>query len=212
MTEAGGPLHVRLWLENLPLAERCLRHHFVCGLAEGDLDPEAFRRYVAQDAFFLRAFAGAYAVAGARSAAKLEHVRAFHELLGGALDELGLHARYAGTLGIELDRVEPYPATAAYVDFLTRSAWSAQPGVTVAAMTPCMRLYAWLGQRLAARRRPRHPYRDWIETYSSPAFESLARRLETLLDELAADGPAVRDAYRYAMRCELDFFSAPLEG
>jgi len=37
------------------------------------------------------------------------------------------------------------------------------------------------------------------------------RTLESLLDDLAPDEPAVHDAYRYAMMCELDFFSAPLE-
>ena len=43
-------LHQALWLRNLDLAQRCLEHPFVQGLAEGTLDPGAFRRYVAQDA------------------------------------------------------------------------------------------------------------------------------------------------------------------
>ena len=38
------------------------------------------------------------------------------------------------------------------------------------------------------------------------------RSLHLLLDELAEDTPKVRDAYRYAMQCEVDFFSAPLDG
>ncbi len=36
-------------------------------------------------------------------------------------------------------------------------------------------------------------------------------RLESLLDEIASNSPAVHEAYRYATQCELDFFSAPLE-
>src|SRR5262245_59946220 len=60
-------LHEILWQQNVRLAEACLHHHFVPGLADGTLEPEAFRRYVAQDAFFLNAFARAYALAAARS-------------------------------------------------------------------------------------------------------------------------------------------------
>ncbi len=60
-------LHEILWQQNGRLAEACLHHPFVRGLADGTLDPEAFRRYIVQDAFFLNAFARAYALAAARS-------------------------------------------------------------------------------------------------------------------------------------------------
>jgi hypothetical protein len=60
-------LHEIIWQQNVRLAEVCLHHPFVRGLADGTLDPEAFRRYVAQDTFFLNAFARAYALAAARS-------------------------------------------------------------------------------------------------------------------------------------------------
>jgi len=68
-------LHEILWQQNVRLAEVCLHHPFVRGLADGTLDPEAFRRYVAQDAFFLNAFARAYALAAARSQRHHAHVR-----------------------------------------------------------------------------------------------------------------------------------------
>ena len=203
-------LHETLWRENLDLARACRGHPFVRGLDEGSLDPAAFRRYVAQDAFFLRAFLRAYAVALARCD-EVEHARQLHALMAGVLDELTLHASYAGSLSIDLGRVTPYAATSAYTNFLLSTAWQAEPGRTLAAMTPCMRLYAYLGQSLAAELRPDHLYGDWIRTYSSAEFERLAATIEELLDGLADDTPAVRDAYRYAMQCELDFFSAPLE-
>ncbi len=210
-----APLHERLWARNADLARACLDHPFVRGLARGDLDLESFKRYVAQDAFFLRAFLGAYALAAARCSAagrRLDVVRRFHTLIGGALDELDLHAGYAADLGVELEGVRPYPATSAYTDFLLRTAFSAEVGEIVAAMTPCMRLYAYLGRQLASASGDgtANPYREWIETYSSAEFESLAAEIESLLDELACEGRSVHEAYRYAMRCELDFFSAPL--
>ena len=53
---ATQPLHVTLWEENLTQVKACSVHPFVQGLGDGTLDAEAFRGYVAQDAFFLGAF------------------------------------------------------------------------------------------------------------------------------------------------------------
>ena len=45
-------LHETLWEANQDLARRCLAHPFVGGLGDSTLDQSAFKRYVAQDAFF----------------------------------------------------------------------------------------------------------------------------------------------------------------
>lgn len=45
---------------------------------------------------------------------------------------------------------------------------------TLGAMTPCMRLYAFLGkefQALLEPNEPDHPYKKWIENYSSEDFQ-----------------------------------------
>jgi thiaminase/transcriptional activator TenA len=77
-----------------------------------------------------------------------------------------------------------------------------------AAMTPCMRLYAWLGSTLDESAAGQ--YAQWVQTYADPSFEQLASLLERLLDEQADESPAVRAAYRRAMRLELAFFDAAL--
>jgi thiaminase (transcriptional activator TenA) len=192
-------LHEIIWQQNVRLAEVCLHHPFVRGLADGTLDPEAFRRYVAQDAFFLNAFARAYALAAARSQDQ-ETLISLCELLNGVLRELQLHAGYAKELKIELARVQPY-----------RAVEQRGPGETIAAMTPCMRLYGYLGTELAKTVGAGNPYQQWITTYSGADFQVLVTRVESLLDSIAEDTLAVRDAYEYAMRCELNFFSAMLE-
>ncbi|OHB81010.1 MAG: thiaminase II [Planctomycetes bacterium RBG_16_64_10] len=203
-------LHESLWRENADVIRSCLEHPFVRGLADGTLSHDAFRYYVAQDALFLRAFVRAYALAAAKCA-DLDHARLFHELMTGALNELKLHAGYAAQLGIHLTHVKPDPATSAYTEFLLRVAWHDSLAEIIAAMLPCMQLYWYLGTELAASLYPQHPFEDWIGTYSSKEFKQLCTRLEWLLDEVASDCPAVRDAYCYAMKCELGFFSAPME-
>ncbi len=203
-------LHKTLWQQNALLAEACLDHPFVRGLGDGSLDPEAFRRFVAQDAFFLNAFARAYALSAARSQ-NTATLTAFCELLNGVLGELKLHAAYAEELKIDLVGVQPYPQVKAYTDFLLAIAWGGQPGETIAAMTPCMRLYAYLGTMLAKKAVvPGNSYQNWIDTYASADFQALVTHLEALLDTLVDDNPAAREAYAYAMQCELNFFSAML--
>lgn len=45
---------------------------------------------------------------------------------------------------------------------------------TLGAMTPCMRLYAFLGKEFKALLDPKddtHPYKKWIDNYSSESFQ-----------------------------------------
>jgi thiaminase (transcriptional activator TenA) len=202
-------LHETLWTSNLHVARSCLAHPFVQALGSGTLNADLFRGFIAQDAFFLRDFLKAYALALARSD-DTETIALFCELIVGVRKELELHRAYAAELGIDLMRVVPNEACRAYTDFLLRTAWHTSLGETVAAMTPCMRLYAYLANELAGTHGTHHPYRRWIETYSGEEFGGLARQLEVLLDLVGADTREIRDSYRYALQCELDFFSDAL--
>lgn len=83
-------------------------------------------------------------------------------------------------------------ATVKYTDFLLATASGKVEGVkapgklatpfertkvaayTLAAMTPCMRLYAFLGkefQELLNANEESHPYQKWIDNYSSESFQ-----------------------------------------
>jgi thiaminase (transcriptional activator TenA) len=198
-------LSARLWSDNAEVAAEVLAHPFVRGIGDGSLPREVFAGYVAQDAYFLESFARAYALALARCR-DTSTLLTLADLLAGVRHELGLHASYAGSWGIDMADVQPLPATLAYTEFLLATAGTQGLDVIYAAMTPCMRLYAWLGTSLDAD--AAGPYAQWVQTYADPGFEETARSLERLLDEQAADTPAVRDAYRRAMELELAFFEA----
>ena len=209
-----GGLAAGLWAANADLAQEALRHRFVRGLAAGTLPRTAFQYYVGQDAYFLEAFARAYALALAHSPDR-EGVAAFAQLIAGVTEELRLHGSYAERWQIDLGSVVPGEATRAYTDFLLATAAVGGVGRTCAAMVPCMRLYAFLGQSLAAEqtRLPEgaggeNPYAEWIRTYADSAMEALAATLERLLDRYADGGPEILDAYRRAMRLEIVFFEA----
>jgi thiaminase (transcriptional activator TenA) len=195
-----------LWQRNRVIAEAALEHRFVQGIASGELARATFAYYVGQDAAFLDAFCRAYALALAKSPDR-DALIAFRELLDAAVDELGLHEGYAARWGVDLHPPAD-PATSAYTDFLLAVAALEPVGHIAAAMTPCMRLYAYLGQQLAARTKPDSPYREWVEAYSSTEFEALAQRLEALLDRYGGDDDRPAVLYHRAMELELRFFDA----
>jgi len=203
-----------LWQANQDLAIACLQNPFVQGIADGSLSKVKFAYYVGQDAFFLEAFARAYSIAAAK-APDWQGFNTFHDLAGSVLQELNLHQTYASQWGVDLKTVDPSAATRRYTDFLLATAWSQNVGVTAAAMLPCMKLYAFLGQAIAVNGVPNHDYADWISTYSSEEFEPLSEQLAQLVERYLEreDGRPSRylqssAPYRYAMQCELDFFQA----
>lgn len=195
----------QLWADNADLAEACRAHPFVRGIATGELARDAFVFYIEQDAFFLRAFSRAYALAFAK-APDADTMQETRELLDGVFEELQLHGDYAARWNADL-APEPSRATSTYTDFLLRVAWSEPLGHIFAAMTPCMRLYAHLGQQLAGHVADDSPYREWVETYNDAEFEALVGRMEALLDRFDDGGQqATARHYRTAMAREYDFF------
>lgn len=202
------------WESDLDLAEQCLRHPFVRGLADGSLPQSRYRGYVAQDAFFLRAFADAYRLAAQRC--DDEEGRTLYERLrAGVEEELGLHRSMANSMAIDLDSVEPTDATLAYVEFLIATAATRPEACAAAAMLPCLRLYAFLGERLLPSLSSASPYAAWVRTYADPGFGALWRALAPRLQRAEAHGVEATELarlHRRAMRLEHRFFASAWGG
>ena len=77
------------------------------------------------------------------------------------------------------------------------------------AMTPCMRLYSWIGKNLSDMIL-NNPYKEWILTYSNESFDNLAKSLEKIIDNYQEpyDISQANSLYKKAMELELDFFNA----
>jgi thiaminase (transcriptional activator TenA) len=195
-----------LWQGAAEIAAACRTHPFLVGIADGTLDRTAFEHYIGQDAFFLDSFVRAYALALAK-APDPATMRTLKTLLDGAVAELDLHGQYAEHWGVDL-HPSPTPATRAYTDFLLRVAAMEPSGHTCAAMTPCMRLYAWLGQQLQPVTDASSPYAEWVATYADDDFEALAVTMEGLLDDLGGDPATISRHYTTAMELELAFFDS----
>jgi thiaminase/transcriptional activator TenA len=192
-------------------------HPFVRGIGDGTLDEARFRFYVRQDYRFLIDY-GRLLSLGAARAPRLDDMRRFAALAQAVLEtEMALHVGFAERWGIsasELEAERAAPATAAYADFLLRTAALGDHAELVAALLPCMWGYAELGERLAAAGPPDHGgYAAWIATYADPEFRELAAWCRELTDAAAADagaGAAARmhAAFRASSEHELAFWES----
>lgn len=196
---------------------------FIRALADGTLDQAAFRFYLAQDALYLRDYAGV--LAAAARLAPTSDARAFwaQSAHGAIAGELELHAQWlsphAGVGGATFAAV-PAPATTAYLDHLRSVAFGGDYAELTAAVLPCFWLYTDLGVRLQAGafvsepRDPAHPYASWLATYADPAFTRATEEAVALVTAAAASAEAgtrerMRQAFRTSSAHELAFFAAP---
>jgi len=200
-------LSKKLWENNSHLAKLSLQTKFVQNLKNGLLPKEIFALYVAQDYFFLECFARAYGLAVSKAEDK-HMIKILSELLLGISEELVLHESYSQKWGINLNSNSIQPATKNYTDFLEQVSKNNNVVEILCAMTPCMRLYSWIGNSLS-NYIENNPYKDWIKTYSSKSFENLAKTLENLIDQNNHSNKIdqLDFLYKKAMELEFEFFN-----
>ena len=197
-----------LWKSNYELALLSLKSKFVQGIKNGNLPKNIFQEYVAQDYFFLESFSRAYGLAVSKSKDK-NSKKVLSQLLEGVSEELILHETYAKEWDIDLTNNFIKPATQNYTDFLDEVSKKQSAVEIMFAMTPCMRLYSWIGKALS-NNTLNNPYKEWIITYSDESFDNLAKSLENLIDfsKEIYDINQANYLYKRAMELELAFFNA----
>ena len=197
-----------LWESNYELALLSLKSKFVQGLKTGNLPKNIFQEYVAQDYYFLESFSNAYGLAVSKSKDK-NSIKVLSQLLVGVSEELILHETYAKEWDIDLTNNYIKPATKNYTAFLDEVSKKQNAVEIMFAMTPCMRLYSWIGKSLS-KNVLNNPYKEWIITYSDKNFDNLAKSLENLIDSSKEeyDFNQANYLYKRAMELELEFFNA----
>ncbi|KAJ0781410.1 putative aminopyrimidine aminohydrolase [Helianthus annuus] len=207
---------------------------FVVSLASGNLKLDVFGHYVAQDVHFYKCFAQAYELAedcADDDDAKVSIV----ELRKRVLQELKNHESFVQEWNLDLSKeTTPNPATLKYTNFLLATASGKVEGMkspgelatpfektkvaayTLGAMAPSMRLYVFLGKELKSLvdvNGDEHPYKKWIDKYSSEAYQATMLETEDLLDKLSVsltgeELDTMQKLYHQALKLEMEFFSA----
>ncbi|KAJ8540256.1 hypothetical protein K7X08_030175 [Anisodus acutangulus] len=200
----------------------------VC-LASGTLKIETFQHFIAQDCYYLKAFAKGYEAAEECTDDDDAKV-GLSEMRKNVIKELKMHdtviqewdSDMVKQCGVNL-------ATVKYTDFLLATTSGKIEGVKAAAtlatpfektklaayilgaMIPCFRLYAYLGKEMLPflEGETTHPYKKIIDNYASEGFEELALQNEDWLDKLSVtltgeELDIIEKLYQEAMKLELE--------
>jgi thiaminase/transcriptional activator TenA len=183
-----------------PIYAAILRHPFIAGLTDGSLPRERFEFYAVQDALYLREFARALAIAGAR-APKDDWIVMLADHAAGALRvERTLHEGFFKEFGLTPEAVAATPlapTNLAYTHYLLAVAYGTPFHEALGALLPCYWIYWEVGKALTRAGSPNPLYARWIGTYGSDEFGTIVSAVLEATNEIAAQ---IGDAERAAMR------------
>ena len=183
-----------LWDSIADTYQAILSHPFLAGLTDGTLPHDAFAFYVIQDALYLKEYAKALAIVGAR-APDAAATRMFATHATGAIAvEQGLHGELLAGLGVSpeaIGQAAPAPANLAYTSYLLATALGGSYAEGVGAVLPCYWIYWEVGKELMRRGSPDPRYQRWIDMYGGEDFGAVVTEVLAVTDRLDP-GPAER--------------------
>jgi len=167
--------HSDLWEQNL-------KHPFLKEIESGNLPIENFKFYMKQDYLYLLEYCKAIALLIAKSESE-EKIRDYTEVLYKTVNlEIDHHRKYCEEVGIEnLEETEMAPTTAAYTQYLVKTAYSESVPQIISVILPCFWVYLDMGKELDPSD-TKEDYRKWILMYRSKEFEELIKKLKDDLD------------------------------
>lgn len=199
----SAPLRSVMWSVMQDVYARILVHPFVAGLTDGTLPRDAFSYYVIQDAHYLRDYARALAVVGAKAPDE-ETIAMFAGHARGAIEvERALHSGLFRDMGLADEQVRAtpvMPTTLAYTSYLLRSCHQGSFAEGLATVLPCYWIYAQVGTALLERSSPDPLYARWIGTYGGEEFGAIVAAVLDVVDRVGASASAAEQG---AMRAHV---------
>jgi thiaminase (transcriptional activator TenA) len=211
---APPALTTTLWERIQPIYGRILAHPFVTGLTDGTLDRSAFRFYIVQDAHYLRDYARALGLLGAR-APEEEQILLFCQHAVGAIEvERQLHEGFFQEFGLttaDVERTPVAPTNLAYTSYLLRIAHGGSWPEALGAVLPCYWIYWEVGKALLEQGSPDPLYQRWIEAYAGEDFGEVVAAVLRVTDQVGeriaeADRRRMSDHFETTSRYEWMFW------
>lgn len=165
-----------LWKKNL-------NHPFLKEIENNKLPIENFQFYLKQDYLYLLDYSKALGLLIAKSETE-EKIREYTKILNKTINiEIQHHKTYSKKIGIQnqLKKAEKTPTTAAYTNYLLRTAYENSIPEIISVILPCFWIYMDLGKKLNPNN-TRKEYKEWIKTYQTEEFKELINKLKSDLN------------------------------
>lgn len=184
---------------------------FLWKLADGSLPPDAFARYLRQDALYLPAYARAMRRLAERLPEGEERALFVHFAEDGVAAEQAMQEVFLRGQGLGARGQKMSDACRRSIAHVERMGADAELPVAVAGVLPCFAVYAEVGEWLAGAVREGNPYGQWIAEYAGGDFAGDAAAAAAVCDGYAGRFPECRgrmlEAYREGVELEKDFWS-----
>lgn len=179
--------HQELLADANAVWQAILNHRFLKETADGSIAEGTFKTWMQQDYVFVREAIPFIAVLLGRAPLDLRAPLA--EVLPALTNELNLFRKNAEAHGVKLDDVQPSPTCHAYTQFLMATAHggSFEEGFTVLYAAEKAYLDSWM--QVKKNLKGTSPWQEFIDNWTSEAFQRYVEWLGNTLDELAAGQP-----------------------
>lgn len=208
-------LFQRLLKENAKVWDEYLHHNFVKELEKGILKEENFLFYLKQDYIYLINYAKCYALLAlnANNAKELRFAMKFQNYI--VEGELELHKSIL-KLGIDADKLcvkDESIVNIAYTRYMLSVGQSGDFLDMLVALSACAIGYGYIGaeikQRLSKDELEKHPYKEWILTYSGEVFQAEIKEFEDFLNSYEVDENKFKklsEIFHTVVRLEREFW------
>ncbi|MBA2657499.1 MAG: TenA family protein [Tatlockia sp.] len=176
---------------NSSLLLKIYNHRFNLSLHKGELSQAIFKSFLKQDELYLKAYTKALKEVS-RRLTKETHIKHFNRFIESTLAlEQDIQFNYLKkftTVSFFAEKQKPVrklPVITKYSQHLLDTSVNASLEEAVISLLPCFIIYQELGLRMdLSNCTPEHPYREWIETYSSEEFRISTSNFIQIADEL----------------------------
>ena len=184
------PIIERMLEESENIWQSYLKHPFILGLSNGDLDIKKFRFYLLQDYLYLFDYAKVFAHTLTKTDNKqIMSLCSFsiNNILNG---EMKIHKSYMSRMGIsdnEIEKVKLSLTNLSYTSYMLNVAEHGDETAGLAAILSCAISYEFIGKWIAENypQSVNHEfYGEWVSGYSGEEYANANRKLENLMNKL----------------------------
>ncbi|KAL4231395.1 hypothetical protein ACF0H5_008974 [Mactra antiquata] len=204
----GYPLSEDLWQQTEQQRQQVLNTTFIQGFIDKNLDPTKFGAFMVQDAVYCYYSMEVIAIASAK-VTNDKKLQDFFDWTYASYNEYTAYLLKEWHIG-DPTTIVLGPACENYVNHLYDVARNMEPIYLVVAMTPCAKLWPWLGGQLNTGTGDFGVYTDWAKfnfVKDSKGFKEYEALIDSKQLQGGIDPSKALDVYSKSMNNEAGFFS-----